>query len=71
MIEMFAGRRWISCREAAEYLGLSAKHVSELCLRGEIPSAKIGGSRRIDLRALEGNLEKRISGSRGQEMRRE
>ena len=55
---MFDGRRWISCREAGEYLGLSAKHVSELCLRGTIPSIKIGGSRRIDLKKLEAGLEK-------------
>jgi len=56
---MFNGRRWISCREAGEYLGLSAKHVNDLCLRGIIPSIKIGGSRRIDLKALEAGLEKR------------
>jgi excisionase family DNA binding protein len=55
-------RRWISCREAGEYLGLSAKHVDELCLRGEIPSLKIGGSRRIDLKALEAGLERQIAG---------
>jgi len=55
---MFNGRRWISCREAGLYLGLSAKHVSELCLRGVIPSIKIGGSRRVDLKSLEAGLER-------------
>ena len=54
-------RRWVSCRECAEYLGLSAKHVSELCLRGEIPSVKIGGSRRIDLKAFEAGIEKQLA----------
>jgi excisionase family DNA binding protein len=54
---MFNGRRWISCREAGLYLGLSAKHVNDLCLRGVIPSVKVGGSRRIDLKKLEAGLE--------------
>ena len=55
---MFEGRRWISCREAGEYLGLSAKHVNELCLRGTIPSVKIAGARRVDLKSLEAGLER-------------
>ena len=62
---MFDGRRWIDCREAALYLKLNAKHVSDLCLKGIIPSVKIGGSRRIDLKRLEAGLEKRAAEHEG------
>ena len=54
-------RRWITCVEAGEYLHLNAKHVNELCLRGDLPSVKIGGSRRVDLRALEAKLERELA----------
>jgi len=55
-------RRWISCREAGEYLNLSPKTVSDLCLSGKIPSAKIGGSRRVDFKALNERLEREAAG---------
>jgi excisionase family DNA binding protein len=54
-------RRWLTCKEAGEYLGLKPKTVDDLCLRGEIPSVKIGGSRRVDLKALEAGLERQLA----------
>lgn len=53
-------RSWINCKEAAEYLGLKPKTVYDFCLSGKIPSVKIGGSRRVDLKALEAGLEKQL-----------
>ena len=55
-------RRWVSCKIAGEILSLSAKHVNDLCLRGIIPSIKLGHSRRIDLRKLEAQLERQTTG---------
>lgn len=54
-------KRWLTCKEAGEYLNLSPKTVSDLCLSGRIPSIKIGHSRRVDLKALEVGLEKQIA----------
>jgi len=59
-----AERRWLSVRQAAEFLGLHPKTVYDLASRGKIPSAKIGGALRIDLRRLTQDLE-------GQEKRRQ
>jgi excisionase family DNA binding protein len=59
-----ADRRWLSVRQTAEFLGLHPKTVYDLAARGKIPSAKIGGALRIDLRRLTQDLE-------GQEKRRQ
>lgn len=53
-------RRWITIAEAADYLAISKKSAYELAARGEIPSAKIGRSRRVDLKALEAKLQAQI-----------
>jgi len=60
-------KRWISPAEAASYLSLSAAGVRRLMRRGVIPNVKIGHSRRVDLRALDAELESQIekSGRRG------
>ena len=55
------GRRWLSVREGAAYLGLNLKTVYSLIQRREIPAAKIGGSVRIDKKALEAQLERRVA----------
>jgi len=57
-------KRWLTCKEVGIILSLSPKTVSDLALRGELPSVKVGGSRRIDLRALERNLETQIAGQK-------
>ena len=57
-------RRWLTIAQAAELLSLHAKTVSALCLRGELPSVKIGGSRRVDGKALEAKLAKQIVGGK-------
>ncbi len=53
-------RRWISVEDTAEYLSLKPKTIYQLALTGKIPSAKIGRSRRIDLKALEKQLEAQV-----------
>ena len=58
---MAVERRWISCREAGEILSLSPKTVDDYCLRGLLPSIRIGHSRRIDRKALELGLEKQLA----------
>lgn len=50
-------RRWISVREASEYLSLHEITVRRLLDRGQIPGTKLGGSIRIDKRRLDGQLE--------------
>lgn len=53
-------RRWISPRETAVYLDFHPQHVYELLAQGKLPAAKIGGAWRVDLTALEADLEKQI-----------
>lgn len=55
-------RRWISIRETAKYLGIHEVTARRLVDRGEIAAAKIGGSIRVDLKALEKRLENGIIG---------
>jgi len=67
------GRRWISCREAAEYLGVHPQTVYSWVESGAIPAVRInhrgvGGRHnatvRIDLKALDSDLERRMTGGR-------
>jgi len=51
-------RRWISIREASEYLSLHEITVRRLVDRGEIPASRIGHSVRVDLRRLQDFLER-------------
>lgn len=55
-------RRWITVREAAEYLGLSIKGTYDLTAAGKLPAARVGRLVRIDLRALQADLEAQVSG---------
>jgi len=52
-------RRWISIREAAQYLSLSEKTVYRLA-GSVLPSVKIKGSLRIDKKRLDEELTSQI-----------
>ena len=52
-----AGRRWISPKETAAYLGLAAPAVYRLIYLRQIPAARLGRTWRVDLPALEARLE--------------
>ncbi len=55
-------RRWITIREAAEYLGLSIKGAYDMASAGKLPAARVGRLVRIDVKALEAELERQVSG---------
>jgi excisionase family DNA binding protein len=50
-------RRWISPREAAEYIGVHPQTVYAMIARGEIPSARLGRKVLVDKRRLDAQLE--------------
>ena len=54
-------RRWISIRTCSEYLGIHQVTCRRLVDRGEIKAAKVGGSIRVDLQALEEKLEQGLN----------
>ena len=56
------GRRWLTVKQAAEYLGLSVKGTYDMAAAGKLPVARIGRVVRIDLRALETSLEAQVKG---------
>lgn len=47
-VEPMSVRQFFTPRALADYLALSERTVRDLLARGEIPSYKIAGSRRID-----------------------
>lgn len=51
------GRRFISCRQCAELLGLHEMTIRVMVNRGTLPGVKIGGAVRIDTVKLEKVLE--------------
>jgi excisionase family DNA binding protein len=53
-------RRWISPKQAAEYLDLSAASIYRLCQEKKLPAARIGHSLRIDIQALDKELERQV-----------
>jgi len=55
-------RRWLTIREAAEYLGISVKGAYDMAATGKLPSARVGRLVRVDLRALEANLNAQVQG---------
>ena len=55
-------RRWLTVKQAAEYLGLSVKGVYDMAAAGKLPVARIGRVVRIDLQALEANLNAQVQG---------
>jgi len=55
-------KRWISVRACANIFGLHVKTIYDLIAQHEIPAGKIGGSVRVDLQALERQLEENTKG---------
>lgn len=55
-------RRWLTIREAAEFLAINEKTASAWCLTHRLPAARIGGRGpwRVDRLALEAGLEQQI-----------
>ena len=53
-------RRWISPKDASSYLGLHIQTIYSLFYRGLIPGARVGRTVRIDLKALDAALEKKL-----------
>ncbi len=51
------GKRLLTTREAAEYLGLADETVYKKSRLRELPSVKVGRSLRFDLQALERYVE--------------
>lgn len=46
-------RRLVAKEEAAEYLGVTLRHLRDLCYRREVPFVKVGGALRFDVKALD------------------
>jgi excisionase family DNA binding protein len=58
MVSHAAQRFLLTVEETARYLSLSRMSVYRLIQAGALPSVKIGGSRRVSVRALEAYVEK-------------
>lgn len=56
-------RRWITVKEASNYLSQHPVTIRRKIDRGEIPASKIGRSVRVDLKALDEMLEKQRIGA--------
>lgn len=55
-----SNRRFITVFECSEYLSLKPQTIYELFYAGKIPGCRVGRSVRIDLRALETQLEQQV-----------
>jgi len=51
-------KRWISPKEAGEYLSLSPGAIYRLAAQKKLPAARVGHSLRIDLMELERRMER-------------
>lgn len=60
-------RRWISVRTASEYLGIHEVTIRRLIDHGKIPAMKIGRTIRVDLKKLNGQLERGMDPGRAVE----
>jgi excisionase family DNA binding protein len=56
-------RRWLTIKEAAEYLGISVKGAYDMAAAGKLPAARVGRLVRVDLRSLEADLERQVQGT--------
>ena len=63
-------RRWITVNECAELLSLHPMSVRKIIARGKIPAVRIGRTVRVDLRALEAQLEAQVKGQAAERGRR-
>lgn len=61
---MSTERRWISVPETAAYLGIAVKSAYDMAASGRLPAAKVGRLVRIDLRALDAELERQANGNK-------
>jgi excisionase family DNA binding protein len=59
---MIPERRWFSVKEISEFLGVSIKGCYDMIAAGKIPAARVGRLVRVDLRALEADLEAQVQG---------
>jgi excisionase family DNA binding protein len=57
--ELFAGRRWLTMKEAGQVLGISGEAVRALIRRGRLPYTTLGAKIYIDRLALDSMLEAR------------
>jgi excisionase family DNA binding protein len=55
--------RWLTVAETAAYLGISVKGAYDMAASGKLPAARVGRLVRIDLRALEADLEAQTQGT--------
>ncbi|MBU1181371.1 MAG: helix-turn-helix domain-containing protein [Proteobacteria bacterium] len=55
-------KRWLTVRDASEYLGAHEQTIYIWAQTARIPSVKIGGSVRIDRKALDRALEAQLDG---------
>jgi excisionase family DNA binding protein len=57
------GRRLLSVREAAQYLGLEVDTIYKKSRLREVPSVKVGRALRFDVKALERYIEQHTIGT--------
>jgi excisionase family DNA binding protein len=60
MSNEFVGSELVKLPVAAKFLQLSERNVGQKARDGQIPSVKIGGSRRFSMKALNQWLERKI-----------
>jgi len=53
----FSGRRWITIFECSTYLNLHKQSIYRLISQGKIKAGRVGRNLRIDLKALDEQLE--------------
>jgi excisionase family DNA binding protein len=59
---MSGSKRWGTIAETAALLGLSKKGCYQMAAAGKLPAARVGRLVRIDLKALEADLEAQAQG---------
>lgn len=57
---MTAFPKWMTMVQTSRYTSISLKKCYDLCQQGQLPSAKIGGSIRVDRERLDKMLEDQI-----------
>jgi len=57
--------RWLRISEAAAYLSIHPKTAYDWAARGLLPTARIGGTRRVDRIALDAGLERQVQAGQG------
>jgi len=70
-LDNFAGRRWITIREAASYLGISVKGCYDMAASGKLPVARIGRLVSVDKVTLDSDLMHQVQGTTASIKKRE